>query len=116
MANKFVETVNSSDSSIYVTYQGHTPYYNPDDLNLHDGAVRTRQGGLEYYDAKYKSWLPLPGTDVRIEIAPHVQVVLDWAHLKMKEEFELAELITKYPSLKQAKENYDIVKALVQNG
>jgi hypothetical protein len=115
MANKFVETVNSSDASIYVTHQGYTPYYNPDDKNLHDGAVRTKNGGLEYYDTKYNNWMPLPSTDVKIEIAPHVQVVLDWAHLKMKEELELEQLVAKYPALKQAKENFEIVKALVRN-
>lgn len=116
MANKFVETVGNSDASILVTYSAHTPYYTPDDKNLHDGAVRTSQGGLEYYDAKYNSWLPLPGLDVKLEIAPHVQHVLDWAYLKMQEELELDNLVAKYPALKQAKENFDLVKAMVKHG
>ncbi len=116
MANKFIETVNSSDASILVTAHTYTPFYTPDDKNLHDGAVRTARGGLEYYDSRNGCWLPLPGADVKVEIAPHVQVVLDWAYGKMQEDFKLQELAEKYPAFKQAKENYEIVKAMVYNG
>lgn len=115
MANKFIENIISLDASIFVITNSHTPYYNPDDKNLHDGSVRTRGGGLEYYDAKYNSWLPLPGCEARIEISHHVQTILEWAYTKMQEEDKLNALVEKYPTLKQAKENYDIVKALVQN-
>lgn len=115
MPNTFVETVDSGDASIYVRKTAYTPYYVPDDKNLHDGSIRTNRGGLEYYDAGNNSWLPLPGSDVKVEIAPHVQVVLDWAWAKMQEEHKLEDLAAKYPAFKQAKENYEIVKALVQN-
>lgn len=116
MANKFLENVNSGDASLMVTQTGYTPYYRPDDTNLHDGSVRTNQGGLEYYDAKYNSWMPLPGMDVNITIGPHAQVVIDWAEAKMMEEMREKELLSKYPTLKQAKENYELIKAMVQNG
>jgi hypothetical protein len=115
MANRFIENIVSGDSNVYVSTNGYTPFYYPDDKNLHDGSVRTRGGGLEYYDAKYNAWLPLPGCESKIEISPHVQIVLEWAYKKMAEEEKLKVLTEKYPSLKQAKENYDIVKALVQN-
>lgn len=116
MPNTFVETVDSGDASIYVRRTGYTPYYSPDDKNLHDGSVRTNKGGLEQYDAGSDCWLPLPGSDVKVEISPHVQVVLDWAWVKMQEEYKLEELAAKYPAFKQAKENYDLIKAMVKDG
>jgi hypothetical protein len=57
----------------------------------------------------------LPGSEVRIEISPHVQIVLDWAYAKMQDDHKLDAMVAKYPALKQAKENYDIIKAMVQD-
>jgi hypothetical protein len=116
MPNHFVENVNCSDFSIYGTTTNHTPYYVPDNSVPMDGAVRTNKGGLEYYDSSIKDWLPLPGTEVRLELGPIARTVLDWAHEKMIEEQKLEELVKKYPSLKAAKENYEIVKAMVEHG
>ena len=114
MANRFVETITSSDASIYSVTNSHTPYYTANDLIPNDGCVRTNNGGLEYYDGRHSCWMPLPGSNVRIEIAPHVQAVLDWAYHKMQEDEEMNALAEKYPALKTAKENYEIVKALVK--
>lgn len=115
MTNRFVENIRSSDQTIYCVDVSHTPHYTPDDNNLHDGSVRTRSGGLEYYDAKFKCWLPLPGSEVRVELAPHVTHVLGWAYRKMEEEAKLDALAKKYPAFKQAKDNYEVIKALVTN-
>ena len=115
MANKFVETITSTDHNLFVVTHTHTPFYNPDDKNLHDGSVRTCRGGLEYYDASHSCWLPLPGSNVNVELSPHVESVLQWAFKKMEEEEKLKQLAEKYPALKAAKENYDIVKALIEN-
>jgi hypothetical protein len=114
MPNKFVETITSSDASIYSITNSYTPYYTANEAIPHDGFVRTNNGGLEYYDGSDHCWLPLPGSDVRIEIAPHVQVVLDWAYAKMQEECEIDTLAATYPAFKAAKENYELIKALVQ--
>jgi hypothetical protein len=115
MANRFVETITSGDSSIYATTTSHTPYYTPDDKNLHDGAVRTTRGGFEYYDVNRQCWFPLPGADINLTVGPQFQIVLDWAMRKMNEEEKIKKLAEKYPALKQAKENYDLIKAMVEN-
>lgn len=115
MANKFVETITSLDNNLFISSSSYTPSYYPDDNNLHDGSVRTNRGGLEYYDSKSRCWFPLPGADVKVELGPQIEMVLQWAYKKMDEEEKLKQLAEKYPALKQAKENYDIVKALVQN-
>lgn len=113
MSNKFIETVNSYDLQISVS--SYTPQYGPDDKNLHDGSVRTCRGGLEYYNAGSNCWFPMPGANVNINLGPRVEMVLEWAYKKMAEEDQIESLIKKYPALKIAKENYEIVKALVQN-
>lgn len=115
MANRFVENVCSSDQTIYCVNSNHTPLYTPDDNNLHDGSVRTNAGGLEYYDAKFKCWLPLPGNEVRVELAPHVTHVLDWVFSKMEEEIKLDVAAAKYPAFAKARENFELMKAMVRN-
>jgi hypothetical protein len=115
MANKFIESINSSDSSLYIRNTDYTPFYNPDDINLHDGAIRTNRGGFEYYNARDRCWFPLPGSNANIELSPHVESVLQWAFKKMQEETKLNELAKKYPAFKQAKENYETIKVLVSN-
>lgn len=115
MANTFIETITSMDGNISVIATSHTPHYYPDDKNLHDGSVRTKQGGLEYYDVNFGCWLPLPGADVKVELSPQIEYVLKWAFKKMAEEEKLNELAKQYPAFKQAKDNYDLIKAMVDN-
>lgn len=115
MPNKFIETITSVDSNLFITSNQYTPLYCPDDNNLNDGSVRTCNGGFEYYNANSSCWFPLSGANVNIELGPHVETVMRWAFKKMAEEEKLSELAKKYPALKQAKDNYEIVKALVQH-
>ena len=111
----YVGNIVSFSNELIVSTHSATPYYNPDSSNLHDGIVRTCLGGLEYYDAKSGCWHPLTGSVTNIDLHTSVNVVLNWAMNKMAEEEKLKSLAEKYPAFKQAKENYDIIKALVQN-
>lgn len=115
MANKFVENVVSSDQSIYAKISDHTPYYLPNNTRPMDGALRTNCGGIEYYDAGVGDWFPLPGCEVRLDVAPHYVTVLNWAMRKMEEERKLDELAERFPAFKTAKENYELMKAMVRN-
>lgn len=115
MANRFVENICSSDQTIYCVDVGHTPCYTPNDTRPMDGVVRTAQGGLEYYDASFNAWLPLPGSEVRVELAPHVTHILDWAYYKMEEERKFDAAAAKYPAFARARENFELMKAMVKN-
>lgn len=115
MTNKFVGNITSPDQSIYSTTSEFTPYIIAVDGKPMDGVVRTNQGGLEYYDSDCEVWFPLPGRETTVEIAPHYQTVLNWAMDKMLKEQQEQELMEKYPALKKAKENYETVKAMVEN-
>lgn len=111
----YISNLTSYNRELIVNTHSATPYYNPDDTNLNDGAVRTCRGELEYYDAKAKCWYPLPGLVANIDLHTNTNVVLNWAMKKMAEEEKINKLIAKYPALKTAKENYDLIKALVEN-
>jgi hypothetical protein len=69
-------------------------------------------GNLEVYSDG--SWI---STDelIAIQLPDGTQNVLQRARKKMAEEQKLKELCEKYPGLKQAKEKYEIIKALVEN-
>jgi hypothetical protein len=71
--------------------------------------------GLEYYKNDIDSWLPISGSQVDIEHSSVLDTVINWALIKMEEERKINELADKYPALKQAKLNYETVKALVSN-
>ena len=113
--NKHVENINCPDGSIKGTVSDYTPHYNANDNLPMDGVVRTNHGGLEYYDASIHAWFPYPGSEVNLEISPYYQDVLNWAMDKMFKEKQELELMEKYPALKTAKQNYETVKALVEN-
>jgi hypothetical protein len=115
MANKFVENICSSDQTIYCVDSNHTPHYNPNNTRPMDGVVRTAQGGLEYYDAGFNAWLPLPGSEIRVELSPHVTRVVDWAYRKMEEELKFDVAAAKYPAFARARENFELMKAMVRN-
>jgi hypothetical protein len=73
---------------------------------------------MEVYDGNV--WLTMTSSYPQIELAPHVQAVVQWAQTKMAEEAELKALAEKHPALKdaidalhKAEEQVKIVSALV---
>jgi hypothetical protein len=73
---------------------------------------------LEVYDGN--SWMIMSASYPTVELAPHVQAVVNWAQIKMAEEAKLKELAAKHPTvadaieaMKRAEEQVRIVAALV---
>ena len=73
---------------------------------------------LEVYDGN--SWMIMSASYPTVELAPHVQAVINWAQIKMNEEAKLRELAAKHPTVadaieavKRAEEQVRIVAALV---
>ena len=81
------------------------------------GVVRWNgpQQRLEVMDRD--NWMPLD-TGSSWTIAPDYSLnnVINWANVKMAKEEQLQVLIDKHPGLKDLKEKFDIMLALVQNG
>ena len=113
MTINFIDEINSSDMIVYANKQG--TQYVPSNHTPMDGVVRINNGGLEYYNGDYRSWDVLNGTGVQIGNSSRLEEVVRWAYDKMEEERTLDELAKKFPAFKTAKENYELMKAMVKN-
>ena len=98
-------------------------FYNNSASNSNTLVGQMRYNGsaqcIEVYDGM--TWLSLGSAYPTIELAPHVQAVVNWAQTKMAEESRLRELAAKHPTVadalaavKQAEEQVQIVAALVE--
>jgi len=61
------------------------------------------------------TWLPFNESQVCIDLGPDEQRVLEWAARKMQEEENLEAMMEKYPALRKAKENFDLVLNLTKD-
>ena len=90
------------------------PYINM--ANPSAGNVRYN-GGLtkfEVYDGY--NWLQIDNIPVAgISLTPAAEAAIQWAQQKMIEESKIKALCEKFPALQKAKDNFDIIKALVEN-
>lgn len=60
------------------------------------------------------SWIRIDNT-VELSSDGQISDIINWAKKKMAEEENINKLIEKYPSLKAAKEQFDVVLKLVDN-
>ena len=98
-------------------------FYNNSASNSNTLVGQMRYNGsaqcIEVYDGM--TWLSMGSAYPTIELAPHVQAVVNWAQIKMAEESRLRELAKDHPTLKdaldalqRAQEQVKIVAALVE--
>ena len=66
---------------------------------------------LEVYDGT--NWLTVTTSYPTIELAPHVQAVVNWAQIKMAEESRLKALMDAHPGIQDLKQKLDVMVALV---
>ena len=103
----------------YVTWP---QFYNSPQTNGNSLIGQMRYNGssqnIEVYDGN--SWLVVAASYPTVELAPHVQAVVDWAQIKMAEEQRLESMAAKHPAVadaleavKKAQEQVRIVTALV---
>ena len=74
------------------------------------GQARYLNGSLEIYDGY--SWKQLQSSYQTIELSYDAKLALDWANEKRQQEIEETALLEKYPSLKSAKGQYDMIRQL----
>jgi hypothetical protein len=111
----FIQNIQSNNTSLNITHSDYSIYYEPNPAEPTDGTVRVRRGHLEYLNAATGQWYTLTGTVAQIHADPSMQTVINWVNAKIAEEHKLTELVEKYPALKQAKQNYELTKAMVIN-
>lgn len=88
-----------------------TPYVNMS--NSSAGMIRYNGNNqsIEVYDGTM--WYSLTGT-MNLEFTTEVKELLDWAKQKREQEQRIQHLADKYPAVKDAKEQLDILMTLVE--
>jgi hypothetical protein len=54
-------------------------------------------------------------TFANVELTPEAESLLDWARQKRQEEQSITEMMEKYPALKKARDNYELIWNLVKD-
>ena len=68
--------------------------------------------GFEVMDSGM-NWLPLPNDICYIGLSYDVQSMMTWVHCQMTKEKKMADLCEKHPALASAKEQFEVMTALV---
>lgn len=106
----------SNDDSILITYNSSSaPCVTADYNNSRaiDGDVRYNNSNFEVYSNG--CWMMMGEDCTDVQFSPRWKSVLEWAEKAMEAETEEKELLEKSPALRKAKENYDMIKALIEN-
>jgi len=100
----------SNSPYLFVNSNSSIPYVNMS--NPSAGMVRYNGSRFEVYDGY--SWLTWNQTST-ISTSAELDNIVNWAKEKMLEEAKIKEMCKKFPALQKAKDNYDMIKALVEN-
>jgi hypothetical protein len=95
---------------VHVDYQ--VPYTSNGSERAVVGEVRAINGQLQVYNGSM--FVPIHTTAWVDNI--ELGTVVEWAKQKMEQELREQALAEKYPAFAKAKENYEMIKMLVQNG
>lgn len=88
------------------------PYIYPNTTNPMTGMVRVWGTDTQVFDGT--NWLNMNSSYATVSLDSESQVLLDWARRKMLEEQELQSLMEKHPGLKDAKDRFEFMLALVK--
>lgn len=81
-------------------------------LPPHTGAVQWNGNTKKFQVSNGGGWTDIDNNIV-FQIDGSLMEIIKWAERKMKEEVRIAQLVDKYPALKDAKEKYEIIYNLV---
>lgn len=109
-----IKNITSSSRWLYVS-GGSTsgPYISPGSSGA--GMLRYNPNTQDMEVNDGNSWLTIPSGYASVEMSPEAESLLNWAQRKRDEEERLEAMMEKYPTLKKAKENFDIVLNLVKD-
>ena len=98
---------NINPGSLYFSMNADT------DTSTPPGSVRynPNRNALEVWNGS--AWMVMADTLTTVNLSPEVEGILRWARKKMTEEAELKQLISKYPALQNAHDQFQLVKHLV---
>ena len=100
----------------YVTVSGgagSNPYISPGAVGAGMLRWNPNMNCMEVSDGN--TWKTLSMDYASVSLTPDAESLLDWARQKRDEEYKLEAMMAKYPALKKAKENFDILLNLVKD-
>lgn len=105
----------STGIQVHNGYSGGHVYVNGDLYQLGPGQIgELRMLGNAMY-VWNGSWTNISNGVTTVELSSELISVLDWARTAKRREEELDTLIKKYPAVKSAKDNLDVVVALTRD-
>jgi hypothetical protein len=102
-----INSISNVSSGIEIS-GGSSPYVQQSGMVRWNGSLQT----FEIADGL--NWVSLFNTYTTIALSPEVISVVEWAKNKMHAEQQLDKLCEEYPIVKDAKENFDMILALVK--
>lgn len=109
-----IKGINSS--SRYISVTGGSPsntYISPGSVGAGMVRYNSNTNCMEVNDGSV--WRQLDMGYATIELTHETEMLLDWARRKQQEEQRINEMIEKFPALKKAKENYDLIWNIVKD-
>lgn len=89
----------------------HVPHtYNSGERGI-EGEVRAINGQLQVYNGSV--WQTITATTLMNDAG--LEELVEWARKKMTQELEDQQLAEQFPAFAKAKENYDMIRRLVEN-
>lgn len=92
---------------------GNAPYISPGAVGA--GMVRWNNSTERMEVNDGNSWQTLPTSYATIDLSPETIQILTWARKQYVEDRRLQAMIDKYPALKKAKHNFDILLKLTKD-
>jgi hypothetical protein len=110
-----IKGINSSGRYITISGGGASNYVNSYSGAQGVGNMRynTSSQNMEVYDGT--SWIRLNMDYTSVGLTPEAESLLDWASKKRAEEFAMSAMLEKYPALRKAKDNFDLVLNTVKD-
>ena len=109
-----IKSINSYSSAIMVTNgTPHTPYISPGAMSAGQLRYNTNTQNVEVYDGV--AWQSISSTTTGISLSPEVEDLLVWLRQHKKEVEEEKRLRETHPAVKNAWEQYQVIKTLSQD-
>lgn len=108
-----INTAHSTSPLLNVNVSGSVPYIAAGTAVPMLGMVRWNpsRGCMEVYDGT--AWHAY-AQNLTVDLSPDVESTVRWAQRKQAEEEELDELCRKHPGLQASREQFELMRALVQ--
>jgi hypothetical protein len=100
----------------YITVSGGSgsnPYISPGSVGAGMLRWNPNMNCMEVSDGNI--WKTLSMDYASVSLTPEAESLLDWARQKKQEEQSLEAMMEKYPGLKKAKENFDLMLNIVKD-